>query len=343
MRDLTIRKSNIAFFGLITILAVFVSLRGGTRDTSAYLEIFKNIDTYFSFNPVVFYEKAYVEIGYGIVAMSLAWLGSYQILFFAISFATFFFIKRAADLFRVNGYFVLFCYLPTFFAYHQLMQIRQGLAVAIVYYVLAIVLTKKRERLKGISFSVIAVSFHYVALVMTPVFILFSSRFIRGLSNKSGMLFKVVALLLMIIFCSRLIMNMGWVELVARASVYSGSAEYAATRSFFHPVNLRAVLLLVLFLTFCPRNNDKVFNGLLLVFTVGVGVRLGLYDFVLLSGRLGTVFTFAEVFVIPILLQQKFTLSSRIFLLSCYFIASVYILLQYQVPFIIEDYFTPLP
>ena len=337
MRNIFIVKMSSFLYILFSLFFILIAtFRGMTRDTDVYKEVYNNI-LYYPLGVSEFYSITGMELGYGVLAYPFKYLDLPFIIFlFFFSFLTFFFIGKAANNFKINSFFVLICYFPVFFANHQLMQIRQGLAVATVYFALSILMSSEKK-VKAYLFFTFSVFFHNVAFV----FLLFLSKKINTfIANKKYFIMKIIFIFIFTIIFCRFITLFDFLTITDRIANYSGS-EYAEERSIFHPVNIRAFLLLVLFVLF--RLKDSIiYNFLLLLNTIGVAIRFGFYDFLILSGRLSTIFTFSEIFLISFLLCNRMRLPYAYLFLFLYFIFSLYLNLVYQVPFIIDDYFKPL-
>lgn len=322
-------------------LSLFVSLRGDTPDTYIYKRIFDNVQNY-SFIPSVFYLQTGVEIGYGYLAYLTSLFSSSHIpLFFIISFLTFYSLYKSARLISVSYIYILLCYLPTFFIPHQLLQIRQGLSAAIVY--LAIIYFIDSKRLKPFILWIIAISFHTISWSISWVFLI-PQKLINKLkiySNKHPIVYFLIIILISII-AARLLLQI-LPDINDRIGGYSESEQYASNRSFLHPANLRIYLLFTFFLSHNKYLKDnKIYFVFLTLYSMGLGFRVGFYDFLILSGRLGSYFTYSEIFLVPIVVSVYKGKMVRNTILLMYFLISLYIGLSFQYSDIIESYFMPL-
>lgn len=333
---MTIKYESIFIYPFILLLSFIVAIRGDTSDTSTYKFIFDNLEIY-SLRPLIFYLTSGVEIGYGYLSYLVRLItDNVEFLFFLISFAAFLALYKSSKMIGANFGFVLLCYIATFFWIHQLIQIRQGLSVVLVYLALFYFLSRQRKR--GLLLYLVAVSFHTVSIAAFFLFFINGKgKFKKKVLNNR--FYSLLFFLIIAIFLARTLINI--LPLISsRVAIYSQSAEYASERSFLHPANLRAYLLLIFFymhFNFFPKN--VMYRVLYCIFVFGVGIRVGFYDFLILSGRLGSLFTFSEVFLLPLVISKyKFSIV-RILLVFIYFVISMYISLSYQYPSIIEDYF----
>lgn len=331
-----VKKRSIIYILIILVFSFITAMRGNTLDTINYKILYDTID-FIPLDYRTFYDRTYMEFGYGLLNAFFKFLNfDFRVFLFFYAFITFIFIKQAADNFGANSVLVLFCYLSTFYFIHQWIQIRQGLSIAIAYYAVS-VLVNRNQNIKFSIFYIIAISIHNVA----APFIIFFKNILFRLANYLGRYYYWVALILFVstIVACRLFFSVG-LGLSERLVRYAESEE---SRSLLHPVNLRAYLFLILFLCFRPRENvNKILDFLILINVMGVGIRLGFYDFLILSGRLGTIFTYSEIFIIPLLLSLRFKASSKIIFAFLYFVISLYISIVLQTPDIIEQYFKPL-
>ncbi|MBC7710596.1 MAG: EpsG family protein [Rhizobacter sp.] len=338
------RVAKVSALWLALPLIFAVSMRGDTRDTSLYIEIFQSI-TEFPKNPIDYYAEFGVEWGFGI----LSWLlGSLQFgptsLFFFVSAATFFFIERTANSIRMSFYTVMPYYLGSFFLTQQLMQIRQGLGVAFAFWVLVRFTLQPNGPLKLLSGAIAALFIHMVAVVPLAG-ALVVRRFLPTPDRK-----RIVCWVLILIFVTvtfaRAISPSQFLGLFERLTLYSTDGEYSAPRSLFDPANVRALFILLIITSATAVRSlaqSRIFLLLLGLYAMHVGIRLGFVDFQILSGRLSTALGFAEVFLLPMTVNACVPSNTkRTFLGLLYFLVHGFATLAFQAPFLINDYFTPL-
>lgn len=338
-KNFFIVKNDFLPFWVFAVFLIFIAgFRGGTRDTDVYAYIYSTINNY-NLGFKSFYDETGMEVGFGYIAKIFYNAGfSFTIFALFISYITFIFIKKASSNFGANSFLVLLCYIPVFFANHQLMQVRQGLAVAAVYFSLSLFLNKK-EKIKSVLVFLFGAFFHNIVFL----FAFFNLSIMQKILLIKRVKFsvKIIFLVALVFILCRLITSFELILLTDRISNYSDSS-YAEERSFFHPVNLRSIFLLLAFILFRPKSYNKIYDYLVILYAIGVGFRLGFYDFLILSGRVSTLFTFAEIFLIPLVLQEKFHKILLILLMFIYFSINLYINFVYQVPFVFDDYFKPI-
>ena len=75
---------------------------------------------------------------------------------------------------------------------------------------------------------------------------------------------------------------------------------------------------------------------------VALAIRIGFAEFAILSGRLSTAFSYAEIFVIPMLLLNRFHTLHVLIIAIVYFILQITITLGFQAPYLFKMYYLPL-
>lgn len=344
MRKLSKSLKYTLFVGFCFALALLVAMRGNTRDTFVYLEVFRDLSQ-IPWNPIEFQEQYFMEWGFGLLSGFVKLLAlPPEVLFFIISALTFFAIAKASVAFGLNAWSAIPFYLPTFFLTQQLMQIRQGLAVALAFWAIALLIQSNRRWLAAGIVSLSAPLFHVASLV--PIVVALAiKRFTPIQRSYKNWLLALITLAL-IIFLSRAILSFELLKLTDRISVYIYDAEHGATRSIFDLANLRAIFLTLLFIIFRPQQDHlwfRTYMFLLGMYIVHLGIRIGFIDFAILSGRLATTIGFAEIFLLAFMLQFCIKQNIfRLFLIGGYMISHLTVALLIQLPFLIGDYFTPL-
>lgn len=338
MKNIVVLKETFLFIPIAIFFACISSLRGDTPDTYNYKIIYENIYNY-SLIPSKFYEQTYMEVGYGYLAIISKTLNlDFRFFLFLYSLLIFIFIKKTANNFGINSFYSILCYLSTFYVYHQWMQLRQGLAVVLAFYFVSLIYNNK-SFLKSCIYYGFAIISHNVVIPFGIIFLFYikKTRSIYENNNFSFFLKLFFCFILVLVACR--LVSFFAISQLDRVQTYAVLEE---SRSLLHPANLRGYILLLLFLIFRIKNNNAL-NILLVLYATGIAIRIGFYDFLILSGRLSTVFTFAEIFIIPIILLAKFNKILAISLLFLYVFISGYLTANIQLPDILNQYFQPLP
>lgn len=340
IRPRTFRRFFI-FVGLIFPLVLGVALRGDTRDTAAYVDIFNSTKT-FPINPLDYYQAFGVEWMFGLSAWFFNTLHLDVVLFFVfVSFLTFYFIDKSANILGLSFLEVLPYYLGSFFLTQQLMQIRQGLGIAFAFFVIV----KMTVRDKNVFFcagnSVLAALIHSATVI--PIIVAgVLKAFLPRNSSRWVVVTWCFLLVAMTVVAARFVMSYFDFSFVARLSDYAQDSEFNQTRSVFEPANIRALFLLIVFMFASTRlYASPVYKLLLGLYAVQFGTRVGFFDFSILSGRFASSFGFAEIFLLPIFVKLMVkTRWVRWSFGGAYLFVHAYFTLTMQAPYLIIDYFS---
>ncbi|WP_162183340.1 EpsG family protein [Pectobacterium fontis] len=338
-----IKKSNLfehtIFIMLTFMLAFIVSMRGDTPDTFVYANFFENY-SYYSYNPFKFYKETQADsiIQYFSFLIHL-FSDNYRLLFFLFSVLTFIFIKRICDILKISFLQCILIYIGTYFLSQQFMQIRQGLATPIVIYCLLSTQARNKVTLLNFFFIILSVLTHIASVVVN----IFNVKIIRSFlyTNKINDYFKLIFIFIIVFLSCRVVMMLGIGNFGDKMLSYKDS-QFNYSRDFWDPVTIKTFIILAI--TFFHRRffkDNSSFYLLMWMYLIGFSLRLGFYDFALLSGRLATYFTFTEIFLIPLIFNIYKT-PYRIVFYVFYSALILYINLFYNLNFLVEDYFTPL-
>lgn len=326
-------------------LAFLVAARGDTRDSAMYVYIFATTRR-FPADPVAYYADTWVEWAYGIAAWLFNSLGiGPRTLFFLISLLTFACLAKAARNLRLSFYELMPYYLGTFFLSQQFMQIRQGLAVAFAFAMITGWAAGSRAGpLRRALSMALAFSIHMVSVVPMATALL-AQRW-SPTPRTGRIVLWTLAVAAASFAVAQEVSSLEVVSLFDRLSRYAADAEYGSSRGLFDPANVRAALLLALFALGTRSRSlreSKPYVVLLGLYAVHLGLRIGFLDVQILSGRLATALGFAEVLLMPLLVRA--TISSpaaRTGVAAAFLAVHAVATLMVQVPYLVDDYFTPL-
>jgi hypothetical protein len=344
MRQILIKKDTMVFLFISLLVALIVGDRGDTRDTIIYYYVFRYIDILDLLNPAKFYIFTGMEIGFGWYCYLISFItNSHIILFTVFSFITFYIVYLVSRKIEINPIFVLLLYLSSgYFLLQQFMQIRQGFATPLALYALTVFIDKgDKFHLKFLLLTLLAFSFHQVALPIVCVGVLFSYFFKIKMSLKKFKWASVV-LLIMFIFIAKFVLVDFLIGISGRVEVYSNSAEYSEDLGVFRLPNIKAFLTFLFILFFMNKKmyENKLFTIFFLLFIIGLAFRIGFSDFAILSGRFATAFSFSEIFILSFIFNRFKYLN--IVLLLLFVVSQAVATYMYQAPFVFEDYFKPL-
>lgn len=317
-------------------------MRGDTRDTTNYIEVF--LDTRaFPLDPIKYYRDTGIEWAFGIVS----WLFNainlgHTALFFLISLLTFVFIDRTARQLGMRLIDVLPYYLGSFYLLQQLMTVRQGLGVAFATSVVVANMERGNRVWRVVVGTFVATTMHLVSIIPT----LIGQMLQKVLPTPRRV--RVVLWVMLVVFLSgaaaRLVTLLDVVVAMDRLADYAADAELGAQRSLFEPANIRAALILGAVMA-APTAllGSRTYLLLAGMYATHLGLRLGFYDFAILSGRLAVSLGFVEVYLLPLLIHAAIrSRGLRWFLGLTYLVVHAFATLTIQAPYLINDYFTPL-
>lgn len=337
------RRHGLSALWIALPLVLLVAMRGDTRDTANYIDIFwSTVD--FPASPFDYYEQFGVEWGFGLLSwlIGMSGLGP-TTLFAVISGATFFFIRRTACLLGLSFYEVMPFYLGSFFLTQQLMQIRQGFGVALAFWAVVAFVSARTWTPLLLSAAVASVA-HVVAVLPPLAALLLRARL--PVTRRWEIAAFTVGLIAISTVAALLVTRIELLESVEKLSLYIADDEYGSARSLFDPANVRAAVICALLVLACGSGTllrSRPYQLLLGLYALHLGLRIGFIDFQILSGRLSTALGFGEVFLIPMALRISVTSASlRAFLAIAYLAVQVATTLMLQTPYLVDDYFTPL-
>lgn len=323
-------------------LSLIVALRGDTGDTTNYLDAFKATQD-FPWDPFVYYGSFSMEWSFGLLSWLINALSlPASALFFVFSFVTFYFLSIAASRMGLSLVAIAPYYLGTFFLAQQFLQIRQGLAMGLAFSLIPLVVVRRKGLIPGLS--LIATSLVHVVSCLTLV-TAWALSFVPSKASRRSLALYCLALIALTFLSARAIMTLDVVSTVGRLADYAADGQYNQELQILAPPNIRAALLMgLMLLAATPQlQRSPVFIALVGMYAVHVGMRFGFYDFVILSGRLSTALSFAEVFILPQLVREHVRSPwLRAAIAAVYLLVHAYATYQIQVPTLIDDYFTPL-
>lgn len=335
---------NALYLVLCVPLTLLVALRGDTRDTFNYLEVYRGLNS-FPWSPAEFQDEYFMEWGFGILSSLTKQLAiPPEGLFFIVSSLTFLAIAKASKRLGLEPWSALPFYLCTFFLTQQFMQIRQGLAVAIAFWTISIIIQRPQSWLQAAILTLSGALFHVVSIIPIAVAIIITRLTPDHRSYKNW--YWAATTLGAIIGACWLASSTDIFTLTTRISNYIGDEEFGSARSITEPANLRAIMLTLAFVTLRPSADRpwfKAYMTLLGLYIAHLGIRIGFIDIAILSGRIGSALGFSEIFLLPLLIKDQIKSHRwRILLTTSYMFLHLSISLLIFVPYLIEDYFRPL-
>lgn len=325
---------------IIALIPIFVSLRGATPDTIIYKNIYHSIEDVIVGNPISFYISTGIEWGFGLFAFLFKIIQApLPLFFYAVSFFTFAAIYLSGKALKLRKNILLLIYIASsHFWMLQFMQIRQGLAVAISYFAI-IQYNKNRSRGQFVLLAIVGISFHQSVLAIFAFFVAFRLLKLHLVSYRNFIFKSFGLLLFLIIFFDLFLLNV-LVSTVPRLALYKASSNFGASVSVLNPATVR-VALITLFcyaLSNFSHKNNLNFRVLLYFMVVALGCRIGFSDFAILSGRLSTLFSFSEVFLLSYILTYRFSVTGSAIISTVFCLSNAYLVLSLQAKMIVDTY-----
>ncbi len=338
----TLNRGAAAGLALSFPLAMVVALRGDTRDTAVYVDVFFDTRT-FPLDPIDYYRDTNIEWAFGIVSWIFNAIGlGPGALFFLISLLTFVLIDRTARQLGLRLIDVLPFYLGSFYLLQQFMTIRQGLGVAFATSVVVTNIVSGSRAWRILGGAVVALTVHLVSIV--PVLV---GRILQALlpsPQRALVVLWAVIIVAVSAAAARLFTSLDLVVAMDRLAAYASDPELGAQRGFLEPAKIRAALVLsVAVIAPVVLLRSRPYLLLLGMYAAHFGLRLGFYDFAILSGRLATSLGFVEVFLLPLIIRTAIRANwLRWSLCLSYLAVHAFATLTIQAPYLLDDYFTPL-
>jgi len=295
-------------------------------DYIGYVEIFHSIPALFS--PGFFSElrETNIELGYAIFTSIVKFFtNSATIFFILLCFFSFVFRFRAIENFvrKEDIILVLFAFLAHEFMRKDAIQIRNGIASAILLY--SFVSLHKGNKMHFCIWVFVASMFHQVALIAMPLVVI-NNIILNNKTIRIMQLVLVLALIGTFLFSIHYIFSvLGNIGILPRRiSIYIGS-RFDIPMPIYHPVILRQIILCSLILLvkkelLLASGNTAFF--LFKIYFISTLYYLIFLDFELLAGRFGALFNGVEVlFLLQIIysdaVKQKKLMKLALFLLTC--------------------------
>lgn len=323
-------------------LATLVAIRGDTRDTSVYIEVFQGTRA-FPLDPIEYYRDTLIEWAFGIVSWLFNAIGlGPTALFFLISLLTFIFIDRTARQVGLRLIDVLPYYLGSFYLLQQFMTIRQGLGVAFATSVVVANVVHGSRAWRVLGGTFVATTLHLVSII--PILVGRVLQEALPAPRRARVVLWVMLVVVLSAMSARLVISLDVFAAMDRLALYASDAELGSERSLFEPANIRAALILGAVLSSpAALLRSRAYLLLAGMYAAHLGLRLGFYDFAILSGRLASSLGFVEIFILPWLIRVAVRTDWLRWLLGLSYLAlHAFATLTLQAPYLIDDYFTPL-
>jgi hypothetical protein len=233
-------------------------------------------------------------------------------------------------------------YLGSYFLTQQMMQVRQGLAMALVFYVI-LDCEKRQIGVKHAALTMAALGIHLVSALPITAALLW--RLGPPWRRHGDLSWGCAGLLIAAAFAAaKLTAHIEVFSALKRLSLYASDNEFNGTRGYLTPANLRAgALLFLVLLVRVPESWRRAYGTLAALYAVHLGLRIGFNDFEIMSGRLASALGFAEVFLLALAVRYGIRSKAlRYTAAALFLIAQGFATIAIQVPYLIHDYLTAI-
>lgn len=299
-------RNKLLSYGCGLVIFAFLSLYAGLRssttgeDYESYNLIFSSLQAFtevglsevLSFN--YFFEPGFALY----IALFKSFSNSYELFLFATALLNCLIFFRAAS--KLTNYIVAtwLVYFSYIFFTHGLVAIRFGLASVIGLYVVYYLTSKHRGR--AVVTGLFAFLFHTSAIALfVPILLSYIH-----INRKKLILFLLLALFMGALSLGEPLIRIllpGWFPRAESALNYIQNSQYGETLGFLGFINIKNLFVSFLILTLWKRGcvRYKYFYFLGVSFIVGTCIRVGFHDLGFIIGRVSTMLTLTEVFLIP--------------------------------------------
>ena len=309
------------------VIALLIGLRDPNQwgDAAGYQQSFlhyTNDLTNFSFNDHIF---GYSEFGFYFLGVLVkTFTDSYTIYFFFISAITFYFLYKSFDMQCIYPLLGLCIYMGRFMVGRNNMQIRAGLAIAIIIY--ATVVLKEKKPWRYMLWLFLAYQIHHSALVALPLYFVRNMKFnktviVVGIAVAFGVEWLFGG------FINDWMSTNEFVLSMARSYVEEGS-EKAWRNTLANPMIYYQIFILFVY-TFNEESLSKltpyyyIYRNAYFYSTI---LLIVLCQFAIVAARTSTIFATFEAMMVPMFILAFHKNNRKI---PLFVIAIVYIIFFY--------------
>ena len=293
------------------LFALVAGLRYETGvDWYVYRDMFRNIDPVRNLTEKSGRENILgnIDLGYSLFTSFIKELGgSIQTVFFLLASWTGFYIyygiKRYSP-FPATSLLIYYCLV---FFYLDMSGIRQAFALSVFLYSSKYIL--RRQAMKFVSYMVLAILFHWSAILLIPMYFL-----TKKISSK--VLLVILSLSVVVYF-----LNIQWFtpvltklfpvfdnqNLMEKALVYTHSEKFAKTRVLNLTTIVNSIFIISIFIFLIVRRRKlehcNHFNFFLNIYLLQILAYFSISELVEVSNRMRLYFVVANVILLPLLLQ----------------------------------------
>jgi hypothetical protein len=300
---------------LIGVLLIFVaSLRFGDRDYTSYVEIYEDVNPFFSSlqQKAIHGEPGFILLNRLCKTIGVGYIGMFFIMALSSVSLSLNFFRKNTSLFLI-AVLIYFCHV---FMLRDMLQIRSGLAASISLYSFTFI--KQRKLLKFLSVIILASMFHIGVAIIILVYLIYPIFIVEN---------KRIIVLIIIGFIFGSILSASLLEFfftnilyIPGVSLYVGDSENFKSLGLLNPVLLKSAVLVCLMIYYKQVIGEKVwlFEPLLISLAFSVFWLATFNQFAIFGARLATYLSNAEHILIPALFNTKINKIFLWFIIVCY-------------------------
>lgn len=288
------------FILAILFLILFCGLRTESNDYDGYKEIFSQVPSFADLNYEWLINKSInVEYGFIILSSFIKFFSS-NVVYLMLVVATLSIFLNSYVIWKVSPYVFLslLLYFSHNFILKETIQIRQGLASAIILYAFY----KHNNKLLVVLLVLLAGSIQSSAyLTLIPLYFAY-----KKITNKQFYLIFVIFIFLTFIYSGRHLFEsvLNLFGLPESISGYLGWEEHDFKIGFFSPILIKQILIFSVLLYFRNQLKDKYlhFNFFYNFYFFSTLWYIYFNDFAIVAGRVSNLFSVGEIILIPMLI-----------------------------------------
>ncbi len=293
-------ETFLIFILAIFSLILFCGLRTESNDYDGYREIFSQVPSMVDLSYEWIISKS-VNVEYGfIILSSFIKLFSNNVVCLMLVVASMSIILNSYVIWKLSPYVFLslLLYFSHNFILKETIQIRQGLASAIILYGFY----KQNNKLLVFLLVMVAGSIQSSAyLVFIPLYFAY-----KNITNNQYYMILITVIILTVIFSGRHLFEsiLNLFGLPDSISGYLGWEEHDFKLGFFSPILIKQILIFSVLLYFRNQLKDKFryFNFIFNFYFFSTLWYIYFNDFAIIAGRVSNLFSVGEIILIPMLI-----------------------------------------
>lgn len=314
-------------FMLFIYFPIIIGVNSARPDYDGYVAYFYRLPKIFSPDYFVNFNETRLELGYALFTGIIKFFTNSATIFFIIlcflSFCfRFYFVKYFVH--KEDIILVLFAFLAHEFLRKDCIQIRNGIASAMILFSL-VFLFRKQKKIFCLM-VLIASSFHSVAIIALPL-IIFNAHISKKWMRIMQCIFLIVVISTFFFKIKEVLYIFNRLGIIPkRAANYLYWTQYSKPMPIYHPVVLKQIMICFFFLFIKEKilfySNEKAIF-LFKVYFVSTLYYLIFLDFELLAGRFGSLFSGVETLFLLQIIQSNTIKQKKLMKLSVFFLVCI--------------------